>query len=438
VTDLLYCARAVHFAATVLASGIVFFVVCVADPALRKAQRVAAVAVALRLRLAWMAWISLAFAALSGAIWLLLTASSMSGEPAADVLSQGVLWTVLAQTDFGNDWLARGALLCLLAAAFVFLLSARGAASAWLKAAALLMAAALVGSLAFAGHGIGDEGVAGIVHPTADILHLIAVAAWVGGLVPLALLLAMTKGDAEALAAARTATLRFSNLGIACVATILLTGIINSYYLVGSIPAFTETLYGQMLLVKIALFALMVGIAAWNWSRLTPQLAEASSPAVAQGARRALCRNAAIEAAIGALILAIVAVLGTLAPASHANHHAIEGSIPADASFQHIHTEFGMADVLIEPGHVGTASVTIHLLDDDLETLPARTVTLTLSPPGGTGPEIKRPALQNADSQWHVDGVAIPQPGNWMVTVDAVLQSDRRLKLAAPIVIDRK
>ncbi|MGH6671339.1 MAG: copper homeostasis membrane protein CopD [Xanthobacteraceae bacterium] len=436
MTNLLYYARAVHFAATIMASGIVFFTVFVADPALRRAERVTAVS--LRCRLAWIAWISLAFAVLSGAAWLVLTASSMSGQPVADVLSQGVLWTVLSQTDFGNDWLARAGLLCLLGAALVPLLSARGTTSAWLKAAALVVAASFVGSLAFAGHGIGDEGLAGIVHPAADILHLIAVAAWIGGLVPLALLLSTARGGADALATARTATLRFSILGIACVATILFTGIVNSYYLVGSIPAFTETLYGQLLMVKIALFALMVGIAAWNWSQLTPKLVEDPSAAVTQGARRALCRNATAEAALGALIIAIVAVLGTLAPASHANHHAIEGAIPADASFQHIHSEHGMADVMIEPGRVGTASVTIHLLDDDLETLPARAVTLTLAPPGRAGEPITRRALQDADGEWHANGVTLPQPGNWIVTVDAVLVSNRRLKLTAPIVIYAK
>ena len=56
----------------------------------------------------------------------------------------------------------------------------------------MVLAAALVGTLAFAGHAIGGEGIEGIVHPAADVLHLVAAAAWVGALVPLALLLAMT------------------------------------------------------------------------------------------------------------------------------------------------------------------------------------------------------------------------------------------------------
>ncbi len=438
MNDPIFYARAVHFAATILAAGVVFFVVFIAEPAFRKAPNDARIAVALRSRLARIAWISLVLSVLSGTGWFILTAASMSGQPVAETISQGVLWTVLSQTDFGNDWLARFVFACVLASVFVPFLSVQSAKSAWLKAAAVILAAALVGSLAFAGHAIGGQGIEGIVHPAADVLHLIGAAAWVGALVPLALLLSLTREDADALAVARTATLRLSMLGIVSVATLLFTGIVNSWYLVGSIPALTETEYGLLLLIKIALFFSMVGIASVNRLRLTPRLVKSPSVMAAQDARRQLCRNAAIEASIGAAIIAIVAVLGTLPPGSHANHHAIEGAIPADASFQHIHSLHGMADVMIEPGRVGTASATIHLLDDDLETLPAREVTLTLTAPARGSKPTTHVALQDPDGEWHVDGIQLSEPGNWTVTVDAVLSSNRRLELAAPIVIDAK
>jgi hypothetical protein len=181
----------------------------------------------------------------------------------------------------------------------------------------------------------------------------------------------------------------------------------------------------------------MVGIAAVNWSQLTPRLVQNADVLGAQRARRQLHRNAAIEAAMGAVIIAIVAVLGTLPPASHAQHEA-SGAIPADASFQHIHTEDGMADVTIEPGHVGVAGVTIRLWDAEENELDAQQLTLTLGPPAAGGKPITRPALHEADGQWHVDGIALSQPGNWTVTIDALLGPGKRLTLAAPIVIDAK
>jgi copper resistance protein D len=434
--NLMFYARAVHFAASIMAAGIVFFVVFVAEPAFRKAPTAAKIAAAFRLRLARAAWISIAFSVLSGVTWLVLVAASMSGQPVADVYAQGTLWTVLSQTDFGNDWLARSVFVCVLAGLLIPLLSAESAKPPWLKAAAVIFAAAFVGSLAWAGHAIGAQGIEGIAHPAADVLHLIAVAAWVGTLVPFALLLSMTGKNAGLLPVARTATLRFSTLGIVTVGTLLLTGMVNTWYLVGSVSALTETNYGRLLLIKLALFLTMVGIAAFNWSQLTPRLVRDADAGTARKAQRALRRNAAIEASFGAVIIGVVAVLGTLPPASHAHHEAPSGAIPADAFFQHIHGEDGMADVLIEPGRVGTVSVTIHLLNDDLDTLAAKAVTVTLTAPTPGSTPMTRVAAQDVDGVWHVDGVQLPVPGNWTVSVTAMLTSNKRLSLTAPIVID--
>jgi len=437
LNDPLIFERAIHFAASIVAAGIVFFVAFVCEPALRKTAN-DTLALTLFARLRWVAWFSFAFALVSGGAWFVLTAASMSGQSLADVYAHDVLWTVLWQTNFGNDWLVRLILASALAAVSVAFLSTRGAKSAWLKAAAVILAAAFVGSLAWAGHAIDGQGAEGVIHPIADILHLIAAAAWVGALVPLALLLTMTGQDADALAVARTATLRFSTLGVVSVATILLTGIVNAWYLSGSIDALTETKYGHLLLIKIALFFVMAGVATFNRLRLTPKLVENPDLAVAHNARRQLSRNAAVEAAMGAAIITIVAALGTLPPGSHAHHHESEGLIPPDASFQHIHGIDGMADVMIEPGHVGTANVTIHLWNDDLETLPASGVTLTLIAPTPGSKPTSRAANKDADGVWHVDGIALPESGNWTVSVGAVLGPDKRLDLTAPIVIDAK
>jgi hypothetical protein len=51
---------------------------------------------------------------------------------------------------------------------------------------------------------------------------------------------------------------------------------------------------------------------------------------------------------------------------------------------------------------------------------------------------VTRAAIQDADGNWNVDGVALTTPGNWTVDVDALLPDNRHLKLAAPIVIDAK
>ena len=70
--------------------------------------------------------------------------------------------------------------------------------------------------LAWAGHAAAGSGMEAIVHPAADFRHLVAAAAWVGMLLPLALVLAAGRA-AVSVAVAQTTTVRFSMFGIASV-----------------------------------------------------------------------------------------------------------------------------------------------------------------------------------------------------------------------------
>ena len=212
--------RAVHFAACMLTAGVVFFAVVIAAPVLADGNPAKSIA-GLRSRLLATAWIGLGLAVVSGAIWLLFTARSMSGEPMPEVLSQGVIWTVLARTEFGNAWLLRLAAAALLGATFTALLPMRRKPARMVTAAAVVLAAVFVGGLAWAGHAIGASGLEGTIHPVADVMHLIAAAAWIGTLPLLAFLFVAAEHGELPIASTRAATLRFSILGIASVATLL-------------------------------------------------------------------------------------------------------------------------------------------------------------------------------------------------------------------------
>jgi putative copper resistance protein D len=209
-------------------------------------------------------------------------------------------------------------LACLLAATFVPFLSAQGVKSVWIKVVAVALAVGVAGTLALAGHAVGGSGIEAIVHPAADFLHLVAAAAWVGMLLPLALVLAAAGRDAVSVAIARTATVRFSAFGIASVGTLLVMGSINTWYLVGSFAALTDTDYGRLLLIKVALFFGMVAIAAVNRLHFTPRLAQVSNAFATRNALRQLRRNSVTELVFGTIIIAIVAVLGVT---PHGSHH---------------------------------------------------------------------------------------------------------------------
>src|SRR3546814_3198171 len=71
---------------------------------------------------------------------------------------------------------------------------------------------------------------------------------------------------------------QFSRVGTICVLVIAATGLINSQMIVGAenLGRSLSSPYGQLLLAKLALFALMLALAAANRWRLTPALAAAA------------------------------------------------------------------------------------------------------------------------------------------------------------------
>jgi copper resistance protein D len=326
VADLLIYVRAVHFAATITAAGAVFFIVFITEPTFRNAEAGARLPTIVRRLLVWIAWTGLVVIVVSGVAWFVLVAQSISDTSLTETLTAEVLGAVLLQTGFGNDWLARFVLACLLGGMFVPFLSPRVVKPLWVKCAVVALAAGLAGSLVWAGHAAGGRGLEAVLHPAADFLHLTAAAAWAGTLLPLALVLATAENETASVALARTATVRFSAFGIASVATLLITGSINTWYLAGSIPALTETDYGHLLLIKIALFLVMVAIAAINRLVLTPRLVQTASAAQARRVLLQLRINTLVEVAIGVTIIAIVAMLGTNPPGleaiTHGPHHS--------------------------------------------------------------------------------------------------------------------
>ncbi|MEU6775320.1 copper resistance protein CopC [Streptomyces sp. NPDC046759] len=232
-------------------------------------------------------WLTLTAATL----WLLLLRGSYttSGKP-ADVFDLGLLGQVL-QTKTGAALISR---LLLLAAAALFIAVLFGAYTKreeeekrdltfGLAVGGVVVAAGLATSWAMAEHAsVGLQ--PGIAMPV-DVVHLLAVAAWLGGLT--ALLIALYRAPAETPVEA-AAVRRFSRVAFASVVALVATGTYQSWRQLGSWSAFTDTRYGQLLLVKIGLVALLVGIASTS-RRWTGRLADtAGTAAITEEAEKAV------------------------------------------------------------------------------------------------------------------------------------------------------
>ncbi|MDX3454181.1 copper resistance protein CopC [Streptomyces sp. ME02-8801-2C] len=113
-----------------------------------------------------------------------------------------------------------------------------------------------------------------------DVLHLVAVALWLGGLA--ALLVALFRAPADT-PIEGSAVRRFSRVAFGSVLALVATGIYQSWRQLGSWSAFTDTWYGQLLLIKIGLVVVLVGIA-YISRRWTSQLPETAATEAAQPA----------------------------------------------------------------------------------------------------------------------------------------------------------
>ncbi|WP_431990537.1 copper resistance CopC/CopD family protein [Streptomyces albogriseolus] len=272
----------------VLAGGAAFVLACWAPGA-----RVRAVQ-----RLVVSGWLALTAATLG---LLMLRGSYTTSGRVGDVFDLELLGDVL-QTKTGAALVSR---LLLLAAAALFIAVLFGAYARTADAApdhpgdgdggepdkrdltlglalgGTVVAAGLAASWAMSEH--ASQGLqAGVAMPV-DVVHLLAVAAWLGGLT--ALLVALYRAPVET-PVGRDAVRRFSRLAFGSVVTLAVTGVYQSWRQLGSWSAFTDTRYGQLLLVKIALVAVMVAVAFLS-RRWTRRLADARGSAAAEEAEEA-------------------------------------------------------------------------------------------------------------------------------------------------------
>ncbi|MFE0732194.1 copper resistance CopC/CopD family protein [Streptomyces antibioticus] len=161
----------------------------------------------------------------------------------------------LTRTLSGRPGLALVARLVLLAAAAVLLL--RQSRRETPSRAGLATGAVLAVGLALTWAG-AEHASAGIQVPaamTSSVLHLLAMAVWMGGLPALLLLLHRASVPS-------TVVIRFSRLAGASVAVLVATGVYQSWRGLGSWSALTDTTYGRLLLAKLAAVAVLLAAGA--------------------------------------------------------------------------------------------------------------------------------------------------------------------------------
>jgi copper resistance protein D len=311
--DPLIASRAVHFASSLIVGGAAIFSAFVARP-------IHADSVPER-HLEQLMFVALALALLSGATWLVALASRIAQTSVAEVISDGTAWSVLTETQFGRIWEGRFLVAILLFCVGLFGPGLRAGGLRLLSLQAGL-AIAFVGMLAWSGHAAGGIGFPGVLHFAGDALHLLAAAAWVGGLIPLLMFIApRVRGSQPPLVECFRVLRRFSTLAAWSVAVLAAGGVLNTWFMTNGLRSFLGTEYGDLVLVKIALFLVMLGFGAANRYWLTPRLLPTNVPTEEDTrALRLLCASVSLEIALGLVVICVVAILGQLPPPGHMHH----------------------------------------------------------------------------------------------------------------------
>lgn len=266
--------------------------------ALRGEERRSGAAFAFRRWIVLPALIGLALAAVT---WLVLVAG-MAGIPIGS-LDMAMLGPVTTGTPIGLAFCVRiGALLVALLAGAVI-----GVAPLLGIILATVAGGIAMGSLAWGGHATMADGVAGWIHLSADIAHLLAAGLWLGALVALLRLVLMDLRQEKNARLASRALHGFSTIGTIIVIALTTTGLINVWMVLlrseqGLLPLDG---YRLLLLLKLLAFGGMIALAAanrWVFAKRVARGDAAIRPVIA------------MELALGLSILALVALLGTMAP----------------------------------------------------------------------------------------------------------------------------
>jgi copper transport protein len=287
----------------------------------------------------------------------------------------------------------------------------------------------------------GLSGHAGTTDPVglnlaADMLHMVAAAAWMGGLllllgVAIPATRKLPNGSRARVLAPMVA--RFSDVAVVAVAVLLVSGGLRAWAEVRALDALTDANYGVVLLVKLAAVLPILALGAINNRWTKPQivrLAEESDPGGARRQLWTLRRLVGAEVAMGAIVIGITALLVNLPPA-RVEAGADEPSM-STASIGHHEL-----DVMVDPGQVGENRIHLSATDDHGD--PARfdeVQVMFRMPDEDIGPLVAT-AEAMGPGEYLVHGHQLSVPGEWTLEIVARTGEFDQERTTVDVVVDR-
>jgi copper transport protein len=434
-------ARAVQFGAIAVALGALIFVLACWLPGLRAvaggsgAWASASAAFASRLRALVLA--AAGAGAVSGAVAIVIQGAVAGGTPVWDALSASVVGDVLG-TRFGLVW-GLGVLAWLL----VGILALPGPVPALRPASvgatglalpgrrgvvALAVPLAALAWLPAVGGHAGVQSPVAVLLP-ANVIHVVAMSAWLGGIAVLVLVLRaatarLEPDDRTRLLAAVVG--RFSALAGIAIAALLASGVVQGLVEVRSLPNLVETAFGRAVLVKAVLFAGIVSLGWMNRRRLLPALSRAAGDARRAGLL--LRRTLRAELLMGVAALAVTGALAGYAPSIAES----TGPFSTDAALGPARLE-----LTVDPARAGPNEIHVYLFAraSGSQYDATKELTVTAELPERQIEPIELEPTKAGPGHYVISGAALGVAGDWTLEIAARVSDfdEHRERIEVPI-----
>jgi copper transport protein len=279
-------------------------------------------------------------------------------------------------------------------------------------AALALPAAFLAVTPALGGHATTQHPVA-LLAPL-DVIHVVTMSAWVGGLIALVVAVPAATRTLEPTDRAvllSTTLSRFSAVALTSVAALIASGTAQSIVHLRSFGDLLHTAFGRAVLIKIIILVALVGLGALNRQRSLPRLRAAAASGASPGAvGRVLRTTLRVEVALVTVVLGVTAALVSYPPPSTSS---------AGPFSKNVRTGPLEVELTVDPARTGANAVHIYLFRASDGAPFAATKELTLEarlPSKGIGP-LSGTVHRAGPGHYVADALTLAPAGTWRVTV---------------------
>lgn len=259
-----------------------------------------------------------------------------------------------------------------------------------------------------------------------DLVHAATAAVWLGGLLGLILYLTRARRRKGDPADAAVVLGRFSTLAGGLVVLLGISGTILAVVMVGSVATLIGSSYGRLLMAKLAIVAVIGGLAAWNRFGLVPRLTRAGRTGKDWNRLALAVRLEAVG---------VVLVIGLTSPLTLQNPRETEAPAPAgiellaDLGTGHLTGRFG-------PGKTGVNVITFELTDTGgAPIVPLSTPQVTVAEPNlSLGPLTAKVEPGEIPGSYRAV-VVLPNAGQWKISVAVRINALEQPAAVADVVV---